>query len=1103
MTIAIQKSKQVGQHHNIHTFKQGPITLQNLDRMELASLLNADLEVVDPFMADLILGETQQQIEKLILVPSVSAAPKSVLQALGSVFQNICAEGYPASRTLRQSENSLKDINWQLADNRRYADRRFYKGVNYIDIVESLAQKRCAELFATKDFPSEQISVNIQSLSGGTANLAVYKALLSSGDTLMSLDLYQGGHLSHGSEFNASGQWYKTVSYSVDPQSELLDYQSIQKLAQQCRPKIIVAGFTSYPWVPNWQKLRDIADEVGAYLLADIAHTAGLVIAGVNPNPVGFAHVVTFTTNKTLCGPRAAVVMSTNSQIAQDIDHAVFPGLQGAPHPNKFAAMAVAFQIARTPLFHAMQRQIVANAQALAAGLQKRGLRLAYGGTNTHLLIIDLKSISSETGFPLFGEPAARILELAGLVVNKNSIPKDKSTALATGIRLGTPWLTQRGFDESDMDTLAGIIHRLLVNIKPFTYNGVTGLLPRAKIALSILEASKQEVFELIRKRSDDNVHAFHSTPARINNSSPSLTTAFSVSGWRAKQFIQQIATTNILNLKPGEVAQTHLLDHKGNIIDVVNIFYKGTKISNQDCYLIIPTAANANKVSLWLNGLSDGYILFDEEDIFRKIEGPVSINSVQLSSQAYTSIVGSSLNNDELYRNLTAIEKFQKDKTGLDITKPYFIGQSLLKEYAPTTLLKPWRFCAAGSPSLKRTPLYHLHKESGAKMMPFAGWEMPLWYSSVREEHRAVREKAGLFDVAHMGVFGIEGSNATVFLDAIFSNYVAWLEDNQSCYGYILDIDGQVIDDAIIYRQNKNSYLMVVNAANELKDWNWLNEVNEEHVIIDPKYPWKKVGASVILSDLKATQAEERQKCNLALQGPASLKILQAMISDNQLKIKLGRLPRNALIEVKLNGLEVIIARTGYTGETWGYELLVHPNDAVSLWKMLLTVGESFGIKPVGLAARDSIRIEAGLPLWGKELSGPFAISPVEAGFAGYVKYHKPFFIGRDALIDQENTIKRRITRFQIDTSKRVRRPQLGDPITNDKGQFIGNVTSCAFNDAQQLLGLAIIDEAYQEPGTSIAIFCLGGESSPKNLMKKDRASLPISAKILSRFPE
>ncbi|MBO9371075.1 MAG: hypothetical protein J7575_08325, partial [Chloroflexi bacterium] len=269
-------------------------------------LFRADLEELDPFMADLIRWEHERQARKLILIPSESYAPKAVRQALGSVFQNVYAEGYPPLRMTRDPEERLRDVAWQLAFYRRYADRRFYKGVDYVHLVECLAQRRCAELFAHDSVRPEHIFVNVQPLSGAAANLAIYQALMKPGDVLMGMDLFQGGHLTHGSEFNFSGKWYRRVSYGVDPKTERLDYDAIRELARQHRPRVIVAGYTSYPWAPDWHAFRSIADEVGAYLVADIAHTAGMAAAGAYPNPVGIAHVTVFTTHKTICGPRGA-----------------------------------------------------------------------------------------------------------------------------------------------------------------------------------------------------------------------------------------------------------------------------------------------------------------------------------------------------------------------------------------------------------------------------------------------------------------------------------------------------------------------------------------------------------------------------------------------------------------------------------------------------------------------------------------------------------------------------------------------------------------------------------------------------------------------------
>ncbi|MDH4208897.1 MAG: serine hydroxymethyltransferase, partial [Anaerolineae bacterium] len=456
-------------------------------------LIRRNISEVDPDINQVIQFEEERQARRLILIPSESFASLPVREALSSVFTNVYAEGYPPPRMTRDDEELLLDFDHQLAYYRRYGDRRFYKGCDYVHFVETLARRRCAECFATAEIGPDKIYANVQPLSGAAANNSVYDAMVRPGDTVMGMNLSHGGHLTHGSEYNRSGKNYRIVSYEVDRRTELLDYDEIERLAVEHRPKMIIAGYTSYPWAPDWRRFRQIADAVpgGSVLLADIAHPAGMVIGGVYPNPVGYADVITFTTHKTICGPRGAVILTTDEEKARLIDNAVFPGEQGGPHVNKFAAMAVAFKLAQREEFKRLQEMIVENAAALAHSLRKRGLRLAYGGTNTHLLVIDLNAIETQTGFPLKGELAARILELCGLVTNKNTIPGDQSAADASGIRLGTPWVTQRGLRPEDMDELAGIIHRVLTSIKPFQYIGLTGDLPRGKIGFELLEEMK------------------------------------------------------------------------------------------------------------------------------------------------------------------------------------------------------------------------------------------------------------------------------------------------------------------------------------------------------------------------------------------------------------------------------------------------------------------------------------------------------------------------------------------------------------------------------------------------------------------------------------
>ncbi len=1063
-------------------------------------LFRQDIQEAAPFVADLIKWEDERQARKLIFIPSQSYVPQAVRDALGTRFQNLYAEGYPPSKMVQEDEEGLRDIAWHLSNYRRYADRRFYKGKEYANILECLAQRKAAQLFATDEVPADQIHVNVQALSGTPANLGVYWSLMEPGDTLMGLDLYQGGHLSHGSEFNISGQRYNVVSYGVDPLTERLDYDAIRDLALKHHPKIIVAGYTSYPWAPDWSQFREIADACGAYLMADISHVAGMAATGVYPSPIGIADVVTFTTHKTLMGPRGAVVLTTDEDLAGKIDLAIFPGEQGGPHVNKFAAMAVAFELAKTEQFKLLQGQIVKNAKALAKGFTKRGLRLAYGGTDTHLLLLDLKSIpvpsALPTGmdFPVWGEPAVRILDLAGMVANKNTIPGDLETSLATGIRLGTPWLTQRGLVEKDMDTLAGLMHKLLSNLKPFVYQGLSGMLPRAKVDQTILEEVRSAVADIAGKAGIDlKVEGFgYPHYQDLESVDDRDVHQIKVTGFRARQFLDQLITSDLMELAVDEKTTSYILDSEGILLAEVEISRMEPDSKGRDSYLISSQPAETGSLLSRMRGISDGYINYDQKDIYRKVEGPVILDLVTGQGILYQAESRAGTGVKTLY---------QEHPDRFDLSKPYFIGQDSLEIDRPKYQQEEWNWEEKESP-IKKTELNDVHQELGGKLVPFAGWEMPVRYSSVKEEHQAVRKSAGLFDVAHMGVFEITGPNATPFLDLVFSNYAAWLDDGQSLYGYFLKPDGSVIDDGIIYRVSANYYYLVINASNEEKDWDWINAVNEGRVVIDNDRPWIKVEAPAVIRNLKDPTSGKAQKRDLALQGPRSLDILQTLIDEPILKRALSQLRRTELMSCELGGIPVVVARTGYTGENWGFEILVHPEQMENLWNQIMKAGEPFGVLPAGLACRDSTRIEAGLPLYGHELAGSLEITPVEAGFPGYVKYHKPYFVGRDALLAKEESRQREIVRFRCD-QKRTRRPKELDLIINKENQQVGKVTSCSMDVDGSLVGLALIDRELTSPGTELTVCTAAGGSRSDCLQIDGQSVIPIAITILTRFPE
>jgi glycine hydroxymethyltransferase len=410
------------------------------------------------------------------------------------------------------------------------------------------------------------------------------------------------------------------------------------------------------------------------------------------------------------------------------------------------------------------------------------------------------------------------------------------------------------------------------------------------------------------------------------------------------------------------------------------------------------------------------------------------------------------------------------------------------------------------GAP-LKRTALYDWHKAHTRHIVPFAGWEMPVWYTGVMDEHNAVRKSAGLFDVSHMGVFEATGPHAEEFLDLALSNYVRWYAPGESFYSYLLDVDGNVIDDLLVYRRAKDNFQIVVNASNADKDWAWLNAVNNGQVLLDRSRPELKALRPATLRNLKDPSSGADMRVDLALQGPAAMRILQSMTDDTRLQDRIGRLPRTGVDHWQLAGFDLVVARTGYTGEDVGYEIFVHPDRAVAFWEAVLEAGKPFGLQPAGLAARDSTRTEAGLPLYGHELAGPFNISPAGARFAAYVKLHKPYFIGRDVYLARETERTMEVARFRM-AEKGVRMPKTGDPVVNKKGQALGWVTSAAVDVDGVILGLAYIQSRYAKPGEEIGVFNLPQKplvekGNKAELAPGDKIALSDSAVLLPRFPD
>jgi len=387
----------------------------------------SELNEIDPEVYNAIKGEEERELSKIVLIASENYVSRAVLEAQGSVFTNKYAEGYP--------------------------NRRYYGGCEFADAVEILAIERAKQLFGAE-------YVNVQPHSGSSANMAVYFSVLKPGDTILGMGLAHGGHLTHGASVSFSGTLYKSFAYGVDKKTELLDYDEVERLAVEHKPKMIICGYSAYSRVLDFARFRRIADKVGAYLMADIAHIAGLVAAGEHPNPVPYADFVTTTTHKTLRGPRGGMIMC-KEKFGKAVDKIIFPGIQGGPLVHVIAAKAVSFKEALMPEFRDYQRQVVKNAKALSQRLIQDGLRIVSGATENHLMLVDLTTKN------ITGREAEIALDAAGITVNKNSIPYDQKPPVTTsGIRLGTPIVTTRGMREPEMRIIGDLICEILVNGK-------------------------------------------------------------------------------------------------------------------------------------------------------------------------------------------------------------------------------------------------------------------------------------------------------------------------------------------------------------------------------------------------------------------------------------------------------------------------------------------------------------------------------------------------------------------------------------------------------------------------------------------------------------
>lgn len=1036
-----------------------------MDYSAVQQIWQSPMTRVDPWLASLLEREEQRQFQQISLSAASSLCPSSVREAQASVFSNIDAEGYPPKRMTQASWEQLLNIDEQVAYYQRYGDSRFNRGTELANIVEVVAQRRAAAVFSTEWADNSDISVsasdiyvNLQCPTGSVANMAVFEALLKPGDVVLSMNLVDGGHLSHGSPLHRSGKAYKIIHYHVDPSNQQLNYDQIRELIHEHRPKLIVGGASSYPWAIDWKRFRQIAEEVEPrpYILADISHPAGLVAGGLIPNPIGYADAVTFVTYKTFCGPRGAAILSTDRAIAESIDKAVFPGLQGAPVFQQITAMAVAFEIAKTQEFKLLQHKIAENARLLHQYLLDLEIPTAFGGTNTHIVIADVGKIPAPSKHRVTGDLVARLLERVGISCNSNLIPGDKYVTLASGIRLGTTRISQLGYDSAEVREIAEIIADICKGIKPYIYYGFRRITPGGKVSEELLQSAKQRVKELLKKERELNnfleskplgsgyVQAQQLLIAKDDLNGDVREDQLEgviVSGEKSTSFLQSIITRDIYKLEPGEAFTTLVMNTHGN--KRLKAFVRYLFNEPHPSYLLVYEREHGTNFCDWLQMLSDGLVEVERDDPHITLDGPVVI---QRADHRYIDGPIPSLSDSE-----TGTE--QENAELIDDRKPFFIGQTLLPK--GTNQDRKWfAFEDAHSPSFpsRLSPLTPCHKALGATFSDLYGYEMPGYYASSSQEHEQVRKNAGLIDLFHKALLAFQGQGAERFLDLVLTEHISQLGIGESCRSCILSPEGMLLSDCMVYHLELDYFMMELEPIHAQLVENWLRAVADRAVMIDPERPSIEVDRSCSIINLKT---HSDALTILGLQGPKSTNILQRLLNDTKDHNCLYNLKKGQITKLSISGFSGWIARRGYTGELVEYELFVPESKAESLWNALIDAGREYNLDPIGLHAAESLRIEAGLPLYGKELAGRYCISPLEASLGSSIKLEKPFFIGRQHILTHSPSRKMVRLRAEVDSTTLTK---LEPDILNDSGISIG-VTTSAVSVSGQFYGLGLIN--------------------------------------------
>ena len=612
----------------------------------------------------------------------------------------------------------------------------------------------------------------------------------------------------------------------------------------------------------------------------------------------------------------------------------------------------------------------------------------------------------------------------------------------------------------------------------PFSLTGRVRPLARAKVDFDVLQSAQRHSRALSAQLGIDTDAAVDGYPHfyQLDADAAERCLNISVSGAAAADFLQLALSSDVAALDDGESQPTRVLEKDGAAMA------SGSVERRSASEYRLTLAGWADRAVAWLRALSDGFVLFDDTDAHAKAPGPVT---VRVLGEGEPEMLAASAGYDE---------------------KTYCIGMTgALYPRQPAEDLPRFEYATAAVDMLQETPLHALHLELGAKMAPFAGYDMPLWYRSVSEEHSAVRNGAGIFDVAHMGVFDIQGRGAADFLDQVTTNDVKRLKIGSSHYTFFLDVDGIPLDDLMIYRLAAERFLVVVNASNNDKNWQWLQALIKGEAMIDKRQPGRRLSGTdrFQLRDLRLRQPDsngEEQRVDIALQGPKSRDCLLALHGSVEDKARVKRLSWAGVAEVSLGGFDLIVSRTGYTGERVAYELFVHPDQAAALFQALLDAGAT----PCGLAARDSLRTEAGLPLYGQELAGELNMNPAEAGFGAYVKLYKPFFIGKAAFIADEAQRKFQVSRFRMD-NRGARPAHYGDPIVSPRGRVVGKVTSCNIDSEGYQVGQALMEIDFRKVGSPLALYAGTARAKTTNLGRlslSERIKVPEPVTIVTRFP-